>query len=103
MQKITPPEWVAVRPDAGPVLVETDEPVGTNWPYGCGWCGRSTKHDDVEVCDYVGRVVHAECHEGACTRCANILCTVERCDHRDECDGCGEEICRRHGQVYCLC
>src|SRR5690348_2957366 len=78
---------------------------GTDWPHGCRWCGRSNSRDTVEYCEALEGVVHADCHEERCTsvQCAITLCTTERCDFRDECEGCGADVCRQHSTDECLC
>lgn len=84
-------------------VVETATVLGTDWPYGCRWCGRSTKNDAVEICEQLQGVVHSDCHEDECGACAHLLCTEERCDFRDECDDCCEAVCHRHGVTECSC
>ena len=78
---------------------------GTTWPYGCRWCGASNSRDTVEYCEQLEGVVHVDCHDSRCgfRACAEILCTEDRCDSRDECDGCFEAVCHRHGVSECLC
>lgn len=85
--------------------VTTDAPVGTQFPFGCRWCGFSTKYDTVEICDTVNGPVHADCHQKFCTdtRCAEFLCTEERCDDRAPCDDCGAMMCITHSPGICYC
>ena len=108
-----PPAWTAPQTDgsadassvAVQVRLETDRVEGTDWPYGCRWCGASNNRDTVEYCEALEGVVHVECHDSRCSSraCAEILCSVERCDFRDECEDCGEAVCRRHTVSDCLC
>lgn len=81
----------------------TDTPVGATWPYGCGWCGRSTKHDEVEICEVLQRAVHSDCHDIHCVSCAYLLCTDDRCADRDLCDLCWATVCKPHDVKECSC
>lgn len=104
-----PPGWQAApQLDNGvqvsQAVLESAVPSGgTDWPYGCRWCGRSNGRDEVEFCEQLLGVVHSDCHEENCGACAEILCTEDRCDFQDECDGCYETVCKRHGVTECLC
>ena len=104
-----PPAWQpAVQLDNGvpaprAVLETKFQPVGTQFPYGCRYCARSTSRDSVEFCDTVMGVVHADCHEDECGGCAWLLCNEDRCDERDECEHCWKTVCKRHNHTECVC
>jgi len=106
-----PPGWQAAprfvngEQIAADLIEIAQQPLGTDFPYGCGWCGRSLKYDEVEMCEQLMRTVHAECHDAECgaTACSYLTCTEERCISQDECEGCYQMVCKRHGLTDCAC
>jgi hypothetical protein len=87
------------------IRLETDRVDGTDFPYGCRWCGRSLQRDGLDFCEALEGSVHADCHEESCISklCSSLLCSEERCSFREECDGCFEAVCSRHTVSECLC